>query len=310
MKNSLIIYLQGGIGNQLFQFSLGYILSKKNKLNLKFCIEGYKKNERSFELNNFIKIKKSNYFLIHKINFKLKLLRFIQRKYVGFLNKINKKDKLFNIFNGQDKILYPNQAVNEISPFVFNHHIFKNKIKKNMTIVGYYQSEKYFSDYRNELLKILKFSKDNTALFEYYFNKIKKSNSVAIHFRRADYLSKNLNDTHNILSIDYYQRSIDFIKKKIKKPSFFIFTDDPTFIKNTIFVKKNKCILIETKSSYQDLHLMSKCKHFIIANSSYSWWGAWLGLNKKKIVCAPNKWINANILTNDIIPKSWIKIKI
>lgn len=310
MKNTLVIYFQGGIGNQLFQFSMGYILSKKNNMKLKFCVEGYKNSERRFELNNFAKIKKFNFFLIKNPSIKIKILRFILRKFVSLLGKINKKDKLFNIFNGQDKIFYPYQRIDEISPFTFNSHILKNKIKKNSTIIGYYQSEKYFLDYRKEILKILKFPNNNSEQFKSHLEKINKSNSVAIHFRRGDYLSKELKNTHNVLSFDYYQRSIDLIKKKLKKPNFFIFTDDMSYIKNTNFIKKNKCFLINTESSYQDLHLMSKCKHFIIANSSFSWWGAWLSLNKKKIVCAPNIWTKTNISTNDLIPKNWIKIKI
>ena len=310
MKNTLAIYFQGGIGNQLFQFSIGYILSKKNNMKLKFHIEGYENSERRFELNNFVKIKKSNFFLVKKFTFKINLLRFILRKFVNLLEKINKKDKLFNVFNGQDKIFYPYQRIEEISPFVFNSNILKYKIKKSSTIVGYYQSEKYFSDYRKELLKIFEFSKSKSKQFKIYFDKINKNNSVAIHFRRGDYISPKLKDTHNILSYNYYQRSIDYIKKKVKKPNFFIFTDDINYIKNTKFVKKNKCFLINTQSSYEDLHLMSTCKHFIIANSSFSWWGAWLGSNKKKIVCAPNKWINANISINDIIPIDWVKINI
>ena len=123
MKNTLIVYFQGGIGNQLFQFSIGHILSKKNNMKLKFCVEGYRNNERRFELNNFVKIKKSKFFLIKKFNFKINLLRFILRKFVNLLGKINKKDKLFNFFNGQDKIFYPYQRIDEISPFVFNSHI-------------------------------------------------------------------------------------------------------------------------------------------------------------------------------------------
>lgn len=310
MKNNLTIYLQGGIGNQLFQFSIGYILCKKNKLNLKFCLEGYENSKRKFELNNFNEIKKKKYLLIKKINFKIKLLRFLYRKYIILLDKINKKDKLFNTFNGQDKIFYPNQRISEISPFVFNPYIFKDNIKEDTTLIGYYQSEKYFVNYRHELLKFFKFTKDNSKSFKFYFNKIKNCNSVAVHFRGGDYLSKDLNHTYNILTNNYYQRSIDLIKKKTKNPNFFIFTDDVKSIKNLTFLEKNKCVLVDTRSAYRDLHLMSKCKHFIIANSSFSWWGAWLSSNRKKIVCAPNQWINANIFTYDIIPNNWKKIKL
>jgi hypothetical protein len=139
---------------------------------------------------------------------------------------------------------------------------------------------------------------------------IKNKNSVAIHIRRGDYLNNpKARYFHGILGEDYYKKSISYIKKRVNNPFYFIFSDDVELVKKTFFFfNKKNYIFIDTKSSIDDLHLMSNCKHFIIANSTFSWWGAWLSKNKHKIICAPKRWVRAKISTPDIIPESWIKI--
>ena len=114
---------------------------------------------------------------------------------------------------------------------------------------------------------------------------------------------------HGILGESYYKKSIRHIKKSVKNPFFFIFSDDINLIKKKfLFLNKKNYIFIDTKSSISDLYLMSNCKHFIIANSTFSWWGAWLSKNKRKIVCAPKKWVKLKTPTPDILPKSWVEI--
>ena len=126
--------------------------------------------------------------------------------------------------------------------------------------------------------------------------------------RRGDYKSKELSNYFNILSDQYYLNAINYLKKRLKNPKMFV-KDDVSFVKKyPIF--QNNCDFVDTGSSIDDLHLMSHCKHFIIANSSYSWWGAWLYKNKAKIVCAPNVWIKEKISIKDIIPDNWKKINI
>ena len=159
-------------------------------------------------------------------------------------------------------------------------------------------------------MKLLRFSKIKDKLHQKYLNLINNKNSVAIHIRRGDYLNDpKVRCIHGILGSDYYKKSINYIKKKVKNPFFFIFSDDIELVKkNFSFFNNKKYIFIDTKSSINDLYLMSNCKHFIIANSTFSWWGAWLSKNKRKIVCAPKRWLRARISTPDIIPESWIRI--
>lgn len=302
-KVFLTVNCHGGLGNQLFQFIVGYILAKKNKINLRINIESFNSYDREFELDRFPEIRKLNLTKIKNYNFFYKIYLYLNNKLFKTLNKL-RIYKFINYFFFLDIQEF------EKSPFVFNAHLLKKKIFKNVSIKGFFQSEKYFIDYRQIVLKLFRFQKIKDKLLQKYLNLIKNNNSVAIHIRRGDYLNDpKVRYIHGILKKGYYKKSISYLKKRVKNPIFFIFSDDVELVKKTFFLfNKEKFIFIDTKSSIKDLHLMSNCKHFIIANSTFSWWGAWLSKNKHKIVIAPKKWLRVKISTPDIIPESWIKI--
>lgn len=290
-KFSLTVYCVGGLGNQLFQFIAGYVLAKKNKMNLRINIERFNSYDRQFELDKFPEIYKLNIPIVN--NYKTYNLI----KILGIY-------KLINFF------LDKNIKKFERSPFIFNEDLLKKKIVNNFSITGFFQSEKYFLNYKKIVLKLLRFPKAKNKLIQNYLNLIKNRNSVAIHIRRGDYLNDpKVRNFHGILGESYYKKSIRHIKKNVKNPFFFIFSDDINLIKKKfLFFNKKNYIFIDTKSSISDMYLMSNCKHFIIANSTFSWWGAWLSKNKRKIVCAPKKWVKLKTPTPDILPKSWVEI--
>jgi hypothetical protein len=299
-KAIITVYCQGGLGNQLFQFIIGYILAKKNKINLRISTVSYNSDHRQYELDRFPEIYKLN---IPKIKYNKCFAQIYFYLYPKFLRmlRILGVYKLVNYFFLDKKF--------EESPFIFNKNLLKKKIIKNILIKGFFQSEKYFIYYKKIILKLFKFPEIKNKLFQNHLDLIKNKNSVAIHIRRGDYLKPKVKRIHGILDDNYYKKSINYIKKRVKNPIFFIFSDDIELVKKTLlFFNDIKYIFIDTKSSINDLNLMSNCKHFIIANSTFSWWGAWLSKNKNKIVCAPKKWMRAKISTPDIIPKSWIKI--
>ena len=302
-KVYLTVYCQGGLGNQLFQFVIGYIMSKKNKINLRINIERFNSYDREFELDKFPEICKLNIPKIKNYNFFVKIYLYLDRKFYKIL-KILGIYKFINYFFFLDKQEF------EKSPFIFNGNLLKQKIIKNVSIMGFFQSEKYFIHYKKTVLKLFRFPKIKDKLLQKYLNLIQNKNSVAIHIRRGDYLNNpKVRYVHGILKENYYKKSISYFKNRVKNPFFFIFSDDIDLVKKTFFFfNKEKFIFIDTKSSINDLHLMSNCKHFIIANSTFSWWGAWLSKNKHKIICAPKRWVRAKISTPDIIPESWIKI--
>lgn len=177
--------------------------------------------------------------------------------------------------------------------------------KDGQLLVGYFQSEKYFRRYRQSLIEL--FSIPNIMrydLFEKYGDVINLSvKSCSIHVRRGDYLK--LSEHHPPLTMDYYYKAMEVIKAD----KFLIFSDDIPWCKENFI--GDQFVFVEDEPDYNSLILMSLCYDNIIANSSFSWWGAWLNRFEPKTVIAPNKWFGpakGNINTTDIIPKEWIKI--
>jgi hypothetical protein len=177
---------------------------------------------------------------------------------------------------------------------------------------GYWQSSKYFSDYEKEIREDFQFIKPLDRKNLSVLKKIEKTSSASIHIRRGDYVSNSkINKVHGTCSITYYRKAINHLKRKFPNSAFFVFSDDPNWVKENI--KINNATYVDWnqgKNSYKDMQLMSRCKHNIIANSSFSWWGAWLNCNPKKIIIAPKIWFNDPIAqekSKELIPKTWIR---
>lgn len=174
--------------------------------------------------------------------------------------------------------------------------------------IGFWQDLKYLSQ-NNLSFKINTQSLDKNNL--HIINSIKKTNSVAIHIRRGDYqLPQYRNIFGNVCSIDYYQNAINIINKKINQPTFFVFSDDIVWVKENIpYLNNAHFIDFNTgKKSYMDMYLMSLCQHNIIANSTFSYFGAYFNKNINKTVIYPSKWIRMNGKKPNIFPNSWIGI--
>jgi hypothetical protein len=180
-------------------------------------------------------------------------------------------------------------------------------------LTGYWQSEKYFIDDEyliREDFKILKpLAGKNLEIAE----EIKHTESVSIHLRGRDFINKKeINKLHFTCDNSYYERSFSIIIGRIKDPNFFIFSDDAEWAK--YFLKIDyPCTFVDgnswNKASFEDMRLMSLCKHNIIANSTFSWWAAWLNRNPAKIVIAPQKWFNdTSHNTKDLIPGGWLRL--
>ena len=141
---------------------------------------------------------------------------------------------------------------------------------------------------------------------------IQSSDAVAIHVRRGDYISnQNTTEFHGICSLDYYHKAIDEIISKVNDPHFFVFSDDPEWTQENLKIDAPTTYVAHNSSdkNYEDLRLMSLCNHFIIANSSFSWWGAWLSRNESKIVIAPSRWFqDIKYNDSDRLPEEWKRI--
>ncbi len=183
---------------------------------------------------------------------------------------------------------------------------FLQKKQTRLYLDGYWQDERFFINVAPELKKIFKF-RDPPLRLDYISNLINESNSVALHIRRGDYITnKAAASIYGVCDLNYYQRAIDFVRTKIKNPRFFVFSDDTEWAKNNF--SKDEFLVVDQnrgKDSCWDMYLISMCTSAIISNSTFSWWGAWLGEGDGHVI-APNKWfINRE---NNIVPARWVKI--
>jgi len=185
------------------------------------------------------------------------------------------------------------------------------KAPVNSYMFGFWQSEKYFKDIRRELLSEVQPIAPPSAADSSVQDQMAKHTAISVHVRRGDYVTLNSAAIyHGVCSLDYYQRAIDHVTRRVENPALFIFSDDPVWTREnlrtphpTYYVDHNSPL-----DAFQDLRLMSHCTHHVIANSSFSWWGAWLANSPNQIVVAPEKWYQAGRPTPDLLPPHWIRL--
>lgn len=293
--------MSGGIGNQMFQYSVGRFLSLKNQTTLKLDISSYNKQPegifRKFSLSHF----NINADLSSE-NEKLYILS--QKKYIKVLPKIVIR---------LTKLYYKGNHIKERNLF-FDHNILK--MNHDLILEGYWPNENYFIQIDKIIREEFTLKSDHINLsFLKWKKEISLNNSVSIHIRRSDYIENSRNfEIFGVCDINYYYRSIQYILKHISNPFFYIFSDDISWVKENFKISIPYLILSDNNiDDYHELLLMSYCKHNIIANSTFSWWAGWLNNNHNKIVIAPNKWYNNASLQrfyeqSNFIPHNWIKL--
>ncbi len=225
----------------------------------------------------------------------------------------NKEDLLLDIswFKGRIDRSYLLDNFNIKAKIASKLNILVTSIfNKRKYLIGDWQSEKNFVDISEIIRKEFKTKLDKNIYNNDNLRLIQSTNSVSIHLRGGDYVRGKKSSFHGTCSPDYYSKAIDYIKKEVKAPYFIIFTDDLDWAKKHIsFPEPFLVVKSDVHKPYIDLFLMSQCKYNIIANSTFSWWAAWLNNNDKKTIIAPRKWFNdEKIDTSDILPESWIKM--
>jgi len=285
----------------MFQYATGFALAKKKETNLLFDIrlqEEYKINPPPRNIPRDIDLDIFNITL--EICSKKDLLKVFQ------FNKNYKIRNLISIF--LDKI---NFLVFRERKRIFEQR-FLNLKGKTWYLDGHWQSEKYFKDYRKEILKIFNFnSLEDLEINKKFIKDILFKKSVCVNVRRTDFIN---NPEHNVLDVEYYKKAIDIFKNLIGNDfEIFVFSDDLNWCKKNFLFFNKKVSYVEHnhagKKFYNYLYLMSRFKYFIIPNSSFAWWGAWMSQEKDKIIIAPKKW--SGLISEDkidIVPKTWLKI--
>ena len=279
----IIIKIKGGLGNQLFQYAVGRALALHHRSPLKLDLTIFE----TYKLHRYL------------------LDQFAIQADIATEDEIIKLKGRNNVlFSALRKagLVKRKSYLKEKRSSYFDASVFKND---DVYLDGYWQNELYFSDIREELVRDLTSISSMSDLGVVYMEGIKKSNSVSLHVRRGNYLNlKNF----NVLDIDYYMKAVEYIRKNVEKPTFYIFSDDLEWCKNSLGFLDN-CIFVDsTKTEIDDLKLMSFCKHNIIANSSFSWWGAWLNQNCKKTVIAPKGWLLNDPGSSNVILSDWVKM--
>lgn len=290
----IIVRLIGGLGNQMFQYAVGRHLAMKNNSVLKLDISGFRNyNLRNYDLGcfniqeNIATSEDLSRALLPPDRYVRKIEKYLRAKYTGIPRIRYIKEQCYN-FNPETLTLGDNTYLD-----------------------GYWQSEKYFLAIKEAVKKELTVKMKPDPINEFYLGEIRDCESVSVHIRRGDYVSNPTTaQVHGFLGLGYYQKALNIMLENIDGPHFFVFSDDPEWAVRNIetdalitYIKHNG-----TKN-YEDLRLMSTCKHHIIANSSFSWWGAWLSRDREKTVIAPKRWFKSDRLNAcDLIPQSWHKI--
>lgn len=285
----------GGLGNQMFQYAVGRALSLKKSEELKLDVSGF-----------------AHYGLHHGFE--------LQRVFNCPAELADKSD-VCGVLGWQSWPLVsrivsrPRYAVLRRNGFIvepnFQYWPDINQAPQDCYLVGYWQSEKYFIDNASTIRSDFIFRPPLDTRNKELAAAIGEADAASLHIRRGDYVKNpQTYAVHGVCSLDYYCAAVKYIAERVHSPHFFVFSDDIAWARENLkisfpcqFIGHNQGI-----NSYIDMQLMSLCKHHIIANSSFSWWGAWLNPSLAKIVVAPEKWFADGSAVDDLFPQGWVKL--
>ena len=292
----IIVKIQGGLGNQLFQYACGRALAHARSKPLKLDISWFSTHDaRRYLLDRF------------RINAAIATPQEIEiakfgRK--GIPGQIWRKIQRFFPYYKRTII---NQPKLNYDPNIL-------KAPGTVYLSGYWASEKYFQQISSLIRDEITLSESLNSVNIEWLKKIKEGNrSISLHIRRGDYLNKENAKFFETLSLEYYHRAIAYLSERVNQPLFFVFSDDIAWVKENLVLDYQYQHVLHNVNTldYVDLILMSQCQHHIIANSTFSWWGAWLNPSPEKIVIAPQDWfVDSSMKANvhDFIPNEWIRI--
>ena len=287
--NKVFVRLEGRLGNQLFQYAAARAVAIKNNSELLLDIR------ETTEVGG-----KYQYYLKH-FNINARIAKPCE------LPPHRSKRIRYKLWR-----MYGKKIKNYRE---YGHNIQNNEnilsASSNCYLEGYFQTEKYFSSTKHIIMQELTYVSNPLRHNANMLKQIVSENAISLHFRRGDYLEPYWQNYFAKCGYNYYDAAITHIAKHVKKPIFYIFSNDPQWVKDNIQLEYPMIISENNQNelAHEDLRLMSACKHNIIANSTFSWWGAYINSNPNKIVIAPQSWYPSSGVDNpDIVPHNWLQI--
>lgn len=289
----IISRITSGLGNQLFQYATGRHLALKNNTGLYLDLSYYDYYDETDTLRSF----KLSHF-----SFAYKVLQQSPLEYVSKATRLLPKRSLPPL------VLFLKEKQFHFEPSVV-------EARANCIILdGYWQSEAYFRDTKQVIRQELMPASAPSPEFDYYKQQIGNTpTAVSVHVRRGDYVSHpEFSKRFGFVGLDYYEQALKRLNEQHKNTRLYLFSDDHAWVHehlplpdNTVFVKNTG-----PDADVADLTLMSHCRHHIIANSSFSWWGAWLNPHTDKLVISPRQWYKQQPTwnTKDLLPSSWMAL--
>lgn len=288
----IIVKLVSGLGNQMFQYVFGRQLAIANNVPLKL--------DTSFYDNQNLRDYKLGYYKIAS--------QIAGKADIDHVLKTHHPvAKIQRYFSGYNKYYYQQKT-----PWSFDSHLTDKK-KSGIYLDGYWQNRRYYTNINNSLLNEVTLAEAEVSEYGSYPIIQQDEQSVSIHIRRGDYITDSeANKLMGVLPLAYYHQAVAYIRKHVSDPRFYVFSDDLNWAADNLKLEAPVMLMdvANGEKDYIELHMMSKCRHNIIANSTFSWWAAFTNRNPGKIVIGPKNWvtvpgINAEI---DLLFPEWIKI--
>lgn len=284
----IIVKLQGGLGNQLFQFAAGLALARRHSTTLKIDTSFLNADPAGHYTKRYLELNVFDIALEEATEEDLRRFPLQENRYIRKLKEWLPVSFDTHVFNERGH----------------HYNTYFSRLPANTYLNGYWQSERYFKNCSTELRTLLRFKPGYVLCEAELERRIINTNSVSVHVRRGDYVSLSAaNSFHGVCGPDYYRKAMALFPADT---TFYVFSDDLEWCRENLH--SGYCMeFIETPNAYTDFYLMSQCRHHIIANSSFSWWAAWLHNDDKKQVIAPRRWF-ASAATPDIYPDNWVRL--
>lgn len=286
-----------GLGNQLFQYAAAFAYAKKLGGSLHYdSSTNLGCPQQHNEIRKLFRLSASEYKPPSCLG---SYLFFLSRRVLAYLRSLN-------------LLRYMSNAVFVEKSFAYEDQVSNKRVKDTVYLVGYFQAIEYFIDYTDELRSELQFDIPISKKSEVLSKKILATNSVSIHVRRGDYMSASANKVHGTCDLEYYEAAMSYIRENVDSPVFYVFSDDIKWCIENLMTPPGAVFSDVDSDPFDDFQLMTLCKSNIIANSTFSWWSAFLNKNENKIVIAPKKWFSDNkldsIAQKQLYLNEWVKI--